>query len=410
MKKIPKFKGFNLTNEDFAAMAKTNQLFRMGIKVNTPVACNWACPYCYVGSPEFKDRPRVQKMKNSILEPFKDPEWPSKMKGWIDQGHALGARAVTINGTFEPTTAPHHMEIIDHCVSKNLLVTFVTNGALVDEVKLDELNARGVNVLTKLNVPMVEADDPRYEKFCQIHKTLSGAGGTPAESYEKQKNLIRRFMATGFNRDCPVGETRLGVESVITQLNIEYLPELISQLRENNLYSHIEVTKVQGFAKNNEYLVVSKERLEKFFYQILDQDIAQGFEAWIPKPPYVAGVCYENMMRVDVHADGNVKPCPGIETNLGNLYETSFREILESQWLTVVRNLGEMIQGDCKSCELMKNKQCYGGCRGTAYQSMKNAGKDEWECLVASDPSCPRVTKVLDNGLLASEIFRAPIY
>ncbi len=405
MKKIPKFKGFNLSNKDFYEMSKTNQLFRMGIKVNTPVACNWACPYCYVGSPEFKDRPRTEKLKNGMPEPFKDPEWPIKMAGWIDQGVSLGAKAVTINGTFEPLTAPHHMQIIDHCVSKNLLVTFVTNGALMDESKLNELNDRGVNILTKLNVPFVDSSDPRYEKFCEIHKTLSGAGGTPAESYEKQKRLIYKLMEAGFNRDCPEGQTRLGVESVITQLNIEYLPELITQLRAFNLYSHIEVTKVQGFAKNNEYLVVSKERLESFFHEILDQDIAQGYEAWIPRPPYVAGVCYENMMRVDVHADGTVKPCPGIETPLGNLYETSFKDILESQWLTVVRNLGEFIQGDCKKCELMESKQCYGGCRGTAYQSLKNAGKSEWECLVASDPSCQRVKTVLDNGLQASEVF-----
>ena len=73
------------------------------------------------------------------------------------------------------------------------------------------------------------------------------------------------------------------------------------------------------------------------------------------------------------------------------------KEIIEnSEVLDIVRNLEEKIQGDCKSCIHMKERECYAGCRGTAYQEMKAKGYTDAEALVASDPGCWKVNSVLD--------------
>jgi MoaA/NifB/PqqE/SkfB family radical SAM enzyme len=402
-KPIPVFAGFRSSVDERYQFAKDNRLFRLGVKVNTPDMCNWACPYCYVGAQKFADRPRSEKPVDE-LSPFKDPNWASKMKGWIEQGLAAGAKAVSINGTFEPTTAPDYLEIIRFCTENKMSVTLVTNGSMLTPESIQELYKLGTGVVTKLNVPYVEADDPRYADFCAIQKRLSGRPAEPVVIYEEQKALIRLLMDTGFNRPTESGETRLGVESVVTTVNVDHLPELIGQLRDWNIYSHIEVAKIQGFAKNNADLTLTKERLWEFFFAVQERDRAAGYAEWTPKPPYVAGTCYENLFRVDLHADGKVKPCPGIETLLGNLNTTPLTEIMENKNLAIIRDLPNTIQGDCHSCELMKTRQCYGGCRGTVYQTMKANNFSEYDCLTASDPSCIRVNKVLDDGTPA-EIF-----
>jgi radical SAM protein with 4Fe4S-binding SPASM domain len=398
-KPIPVFAGFRSSVDERYQFAKDNRLFRLGVKVNTPDMCNWACPYCYVGAQKFADRPRSEKLTDSgELSPFKDPDWARKMKGWIEQGIAAGAKAVSINGTFEPTTAPGYLEIIRFCTQNDMSVTLVTNGSMLTPEAIQELYQLGTGVVTKLNVPFVEADDPRYQDFCAIQKRLSGRPAEPVVIYEEQKALIRQLIDAGFNRPTEHGETRLGVESVVTTLNVDHLPQLIAQLREWNIYSHIEVAKIQGFAKNNADLTLTKERLWTFFFEVQEQDKATGYAEWTPKPPYVAGTCYENLFRVDLHADGKVKPCPGIETLLGNLNTTPLAEIMENKNLAIIRDLQNTIQGDCKSCELMKTRQCYGGCRGTVYQTMKANNFSEYDCITASDPSCIRVNTVLNDG------------
>ena len=61
-KPIPVFAGFRSSVDERYQFAKDNRLFRLGVKVNTPDMCNWACPYCYVGAQKFADRPRSEKL------------------------------------------------------------------------------------------------------------------------------------------------------------------------------------------------------------------------------------------------------------------------------------------------------------------------------------------------------------
>ncbi|WP_214483798.1 radical SAM protein [Bacillus sp. SM2101] len=406
VKPIPSFYGFKVGVDENYRVASENKLLRLGVKVNTPETCNWACPYCYVGNPDAKDRPRILKPEGvDDYNPYKDKDWAEKMKGWIAQGMEEGVRAVTINGTFEPTTSPDYLEILEYCQSNGVQVTLVTNGGFLTDELIKKLYDLGVSLLTKINVPLVEEDDTQYEEFVGIQKVLSGKLGDEKEIYEYQKNLIYRLMEAGFNTSPSEGQTRLGVESVIAANNLPYLPDLIAQLRSWNIYSHIEIIKDQGFAKNQQFLQVSKHQIADFFEEVRKQDVTNGYEDWSPKPPYVAGVCYQNLIRVDLHANGEVKPCPGVETILGNLNDKSLKDILKDKNLNIVRNLETYIEGDCSDCELFKTRECYGGCRGTVYQTLKTHGYSEYECLVASDPSCWRVKTILNDGT-SSDLFK----
>lgn len=408
--RIPTFVGFELSKDERRPYHEQDRLYRLGIKLNTPNVCNWSCPYCYVGNKAIRDRPRLSdsdEIAGSKLN--KDVGWLQRMSSWIDQGIDLGVRAVTLNGTFEPTTSPDLLRVIQFCRSRDLLVTLVTNGTLLNKTLMRELLSLEANVLTKINVPLVDRTDPRYASFCEIQKYLTGRDIRADAIYEAQKRVIYELLEVGFAAQSPVGYTRMGVESVITTSNITHLPELVAQLRSWNVYSHIEVTKVQGYATGNSELAPTRDQVQLLFEAILEQDIKAGFEQWQPRPPYVAGACHENQYRLDVHANGKVKPCPGVETTVGDLNDTPLREIVQSQALQIIRNLADFIEGDCKTCDLFRADACYGGCRGTVYQTLKAQGRSEYESWVASDPSCWRVSTVLNDGTTAEQLrLKAP--
>ena len=406
---LPTFPGLGATlDEKYSAFAD-GKLLRVGLKMNTPPTCNWKCPYCYVGDPELAKRPRQETIMvgdaDQAVPLHRDPTWDERMRGWLEQAIELGLQAVTLNGTFEPTASPHWAEMITFLQGRGIATTLVTNGGLLTDETIQWIANSGINLLTKLNVPFVDADDPRRPRFAQIQKELSGLSQTAEEIYAHQMGLIDKFVDVGMTRNCDEGRTRLGVESVITRQNLDHLPELVAQLRRRNIYSHIEVSKLQGFARTNPELVIKRADIESLFETVREQDLQMGYEPYEAKPPYLAGTCFENLFRLDLHADGTVKPCPGIETNIGDLNTQPLTEVIASPALDIIRNLEDHIQGDCKDCPLFATRQCYGGCRGTAYQTMANAGRGEHERWVASDPSCWRVTTVLDDGTLAADVF-----
>lgn len=405
-RRIPVFGGFNASLEEKYDSPQTGRLLRVGLKMNTPPTCNWRCPYCYVGDPDAAKRPLQETVRDHDGIPLhRDPTWTARMKGWLLQAIDLGVQAVTLNGTFEPTAAKDWKDVILFLQDRGVAVSLVTNGGLLDEADLQWIAGSGINLLTKLNVPIVELDDPRLPELERIQGFMAGINRPAKEVYAGQVAFIERLAELGMADLRPDGTTRLGVESVIARINLPYLPELISQLRARNIYAHVELTKAQGYAQQNPELAIDREDVARLFEVVRQQDIAEGYQPYEAKPPYLAGACYENLFRVDIHADGTIKPCPGIETPIGDLNESSLAEIIRSPALEIIRNLPTTVQGDCKDCELLANRSCLAGCRGTAYQAMANAGRGEYERWTASDPSCWRVEKVLDDGTLAKDVF-----
>ena len=254
---------------------------------------------------------------------------------------------------------------------------------------------KNISILTKLNVPIIDENHENYREILGIQKHLSGLKGDEKKIYLRQVNMIKRLIDNNFNEELENGKTRLGIETIISKKNIKYIPELVRQCRNLNIYSHVEVIKLQGMGKNYEEFQIDKYELQELFEKIQKDDINEGYEFWEAKPPYVAGTCYQNLMRIDVATNGDVYPCPGIDLNMGNLKSLSIEEILANKYMKIIRNLENYIEGDCKNCELFKSKECYGGCRGTVFQTLKQKKYSLYECLVASDPSCWRVNNIL---------------
>lgn len=81
---------------------------------------------------------------------------------------------------------------------------------------------------------------------------------------------------------------------------------------------------------------------------------------------------------VYIKPNGDVWPCPFIETNCGNVLERSFSEIWsDSMVLNDLRNRETRLKGRCGECEY---RRLCGGCRGRALAATGD--------YLAEDPSC----------------------
>ncbi|MBN1792546.1 radical SAM protein [Candidatus Woesearchaeota archaeon] len=378
-RKIPKFKGFCSRSEEHFVAAGENRILRLGIQLDTP-RCNWNCPYCYA-------EPENSRDDNVPVEQIKE---------WISEGKRLGVTAVTVNGTFEPTTSKDLWKVLEHCQDLYLNTLLVTNGILLNEQRIWRLMDLETCVLMKLNVPISDKSEAQYGEYRAIQAFMSGK---EPQTYDVIMDRLMRLVEAGFARPMieeGVEKTRLGVESVITKQNIAHLPRLVRQLREKNIYAHIEVLKEQGGCQPG--MQTTRAELERLFNRILEEDLREGYEGWVPKPPYIAGTCYQNLVRLNIKADGKVTPCPGIELILGDLKRgDTLKGILEgSEELRIIRNLKDLVEGDCKECAYLADGSCYAGCRGTAFQEMKRQGHGLKRRMVASDPSCWRVSRAID--------------
>jgi len=385
MKDLPVIYNVFNTVKDYHEAGRNNRILRVGLQLDTP-SCNFKCPYCYVDNENiFKE----DKKYNVNL-----------IYNWIEQAYELGTRGISINGKFEPLMNKDVLEIIKFSDSKGISTLLVTNAYFLTEKLAMELMDLNVSILCKLNYPIVDIQNSKFEKYSQLQSTLFGLPNN-SDIYIKTINKIRMLIDMGYNKSPEKANsnyTRLGIESVITKYNIKYLPDLIRQCRDLNIYTHVEIPKIQGVGINNQSIYCSKDEIYKFFNKVLNDDIANNYNHWEIKPPYIAGTCYQNLCRININYNGDVYPCPGVNIKVGSLLKSSLQEILyESDVLHILRNLDKNIQGDCKTCKFFKNQTCYAGCRGMAFQKIykKEIGNLK-DSLTASDPSCWRVNNIFD--------------
>ncbi len=89
--------------------------------------------------------------------------------------------------------------------------------------------------------------------------------------------------------------------------------------------------------------------------------------------------CQAGTALAYVDWDGNVYPCDSLPVRLGNLVETPFGRIWESEARKRVADAIRALPGECEACGVQSG--CFGGCRGLGYLSARS--------FDAPDPSCP---------------------
>ncbi|MBU4082510.1 radical SAM protein [Patescibacteria group bacterium] len=336
------FKGLDFTWGEVDQAVRENKLLSFDLELSR--ACNLRCIYCYAESGE--------KLPNEMS--FRE------IKDVIEQCIDLGAQRMVIIGGGETLLYKRFFELADFIHSKNLPFVAFTNGVLITKKIAQKLRENNINLAIKLN--SFNEDTQNF-----LAGSIKSAG-------RRIKEAIEHLLSVDYaSKNGP----QLACETIICKYNLHEIETLYRWCRKNNILPYMEILTVQGNAKrhNLEISVSQSFDLFKKLQKIDKQEF--GFE-WPLTPPIVGQNCKRMFYSAYIVANGNVQPCPGIDINCGNIREKKIPEIIKgSSIFQNVRNIRDMIKGQCKICK--HSQICY-GCRGTA---LHHTGD-----YLNSDPTC----------------------
>ena len=282
------------------------------------------------------------------------------------QAAEAGAMHLDLTGG-EPLARPDLTTLIQSARAAGLYINLITSGLPLDESRLDELVAAGLD---------------------HFQLSFQGAREETAHDISGSKSHPQKLKVLGWLKSRRVAVT---LNFVLHRNNLDQLPGMLA-IAESSSASRIEFAHVQyyGWAfANRDALLPTREQLMQsldFFKQaeerlrgkIKVEYVVPDYYARFPKP-CMGGWARKAML---ITPRGDAMPChaasviPGLRFE--NVKEKSVQEIWESS-ATFQKFRGEdWMREPCKSCD--RRTQDFGGCR---CQAMLLAGD-----AAATDPVC----------------------
>ena len=279
---------------------------------------------------------------------------------------AAGVMQLDLTGG-EPLTRPDLTKLIQSARAAGLYVNLITSGLPLDEKRLDELVAAGLD---------------------HFQLSFQGAREETANEISGTKTHAQKLRVLGWLKSRRVAVT---LNFVLHRNNLDQLNQMLS-VAENSSASRIEFAHVQyyGWAfANRDQLLPSREQLMQsleFFRQaeerlrgkIKVEYVVPDYYAKFPKP-CMGGWGRRAML---ITPRGDAMPChaasviPGLRFD--NVKDKSVRDFWESSDAFQKFRGETWMQEPCKSCD--RRTQDFGGCR---CQAMLLAGN-----AAATDPVC----------------------
>ena len=293
-------KGWNFTSNDLENALKHKVMLNPSIDLTN--ACNLNCPYCYI------------EEKNSIRKKRRPDELTfDETIGVIDECAKLGAKTINLVGAGEPTIDAYFCDIVRYIFSKNMTTVLFTNGIKLmrSEKIVDFLFENDVTVVLKMN--SFNAD---------VQNLMAGKEGY----HQQSMKVLKLLMDRGFNKTDP---TRLSINCVACQGNVDELFEIHSFCRENTMYPMIGDFIPTGRTEAGEFVAQSavsmldskkQELIRKILVpltfeqkisvrnKITHFDISLGIPHSGCAAYYSGGTCTQ-ILAVYVDIVGNVWPC-----------------------------------------------------------------------------------------------------
>lgn len=355
--------------------------------------CNYRCRHCYMSAPH-----------GVLPQPTTE-----ECLAIADQIADCGVKRISLTGG-EPLIRRDFLQIVDRILERGMrLDVIMTNGSLVDEKFLDELDARGCH--PELNMSF---DGPK-----QWHDWLRGVEG----AYESVRRALKLCHDRGFVT---------GTELVLHKGNIDSLRESINALGELGV-SSLKVNRLNCVGEGSaltDYALTAEEEFDAYM-----EYIPHYFEDGMPIPILTLSAlfsAFEGKLRVSAERhpedkdcngrvicasarttmylgpDGRILPCiPMSERDstsqlFPTVGELTLAEALSDSYYMdfISTTLGDYLEHnpECRSCEY-KNR-CGGGCRGRAVDSNEGSdllGIDPDACLIFKGGYYNRVKELIDR-------------
>ncbi len=354
--------------------------------------CNYKCKHCYMSAPDAKlgELPHDEIM--SI----------------IDQFEQCGIMNVSLTGG-EPLIRKDFLEIVDALLERDIRITTIySNGKLVTDKLLDELEKRGIYPEFNMSFDGVGH-----------HDWLRGIPG--AEKLVKEAFL--RCKERGFPT---------GAEMCIHQNNKHTLRESVnllaswgcSQLKTNPI-SNVGAWKEGGYGES-----ISMPELYQLYLDYIPQYFADGmpldlhlggfFEGTRGYPDYCGVSCKKDCQNPDTmclcgHArlvmyispEGRTLPCMAlagmdIQNEFPLIGELGLKQcITDSRYLKLINTRASEYfahNPKCASCEYAK--VCVGGCRAAALENTPDdiLGPDMSACEIFRGGWVPKIEAATEAG------------
>lgn len=306
-------------------------------------ACNMNCKYC-----------SVKNIHSQIQNGLSTEEY----KKIIDKLVNIGTFQIGLTGG-EPTTRKDLVELVRYISSKNVACNLTTNGFIVPEELIINLKEAG---LTQVQISL-----DSYRK--EVHEKYRTKG-----SFDKAIQTAKLFKKHGFI---------VGVDTVVTNNNMDDLEEFMNYLEENNFdgltiiklkqgYLDLETFKTQVPEYNKYAEIIDKicrrnGKLEVTIDCSSVSNLCKTLTLEEQNKIHSAG-CPAGHTLISIAPNGDIYPCAALTNEkykIGNILTDDLEKVWnESEILKKLRGIKNNIEGKCKKCP--KLDVCRGGCRGIA--------------------------------------------
>ncbi len=322
-KKVPMLKGWRLSDEEKKDYIKNKKLGM--VYAGTSNICDLHCLYCQTAGGKPLEGEMTLEERKSVL----------------DQAKELGCKLVHLAGAGEPTIDPFFWNQIEHINSHNMMPTIFTHGTHITPEFAQRLQNNNCSVIIKVH----SFDEQKQDYFAGV------------KGYSKKRDAaLKNLFEAGFAESRP---TRIGVDVVISKKNIEEVPEIFRWARQHNVFPEIKpiISMKRGasdFTKNE--FDLTPDETKDIYYKLLDIDEKEFGYTWKPSPPWVSYHCDYYYYHLLITIQGNIKPCIGFETILGNVRTHTLKECWEHPFMDKIRNIKKELKGVCGDCP----EDCYG--------------------------------------------------
>lgn len=346
------------------------------ISWNLTKACNLLCSHCYLPTNNFQ---QFNPTNHSIIKSGQPQCTTQDIKDELDTNNALkvideiaelNPNIILILTGGEPLLREDLFDLSCYASRKGMMVLLGTNACLINNDVARKLKDNGFSGIG-ISLDSIHPD---------IHDSIRGMKGSWEMAVEGMKACKRQGL-------------EIQIQTTVFKRNYDEIPELVA-------FAHVMGARVFNLfflvctGRGQDITDITSKQYEdalKQIYKLHNQyegkmlvsakcaphyrRIAYEMNPGSALVKYYSGGCPAGTNYCRITPEGNVTPCPYMDTSCGNLREKSFAEIWNNS--SILKELRESeLKGRCGECEF--ESMCK-GCRARAYVTTGDQmGEDSW--------------------------------
>ncbi len=313
------------------------------VALNLTRRCNLRCAHCYLDAGARRDGEAGELGAGEV-------------KALLDRIAALSDETMVVLTGGEPLLRPDLFELARHAAGLGLMVVVGTNGTLLDDERIAALQDAGVQAV---GISLDSLDPVYHDAFRGLpgawRKTLSGIDACRRAGLMFQlhfsvtdDNAHELDGMIAFARS--VGASVLNFFFLVCTGRGETLGNISRDVHERVLRRVAEAARDEGELLVRPRCAPHFKRMALELEPTLPVTLAHGYEA---------GGCLAGRRYCRVTPEGDLTPCPYMESSVGSIREHDFVELWRDAPL-FARLRAPKLEGRCGACEYAK---LCGGCR-----------------------------------------------